>query len=125
MMTRVLVVDDSLVVAHQITAVLGAELGYEVVGHAKNGAEALKMYTQTKPDVVIMDLVMPVMDGLQAMRALRSMNKDVRVVVISSIGGVESKATEALRLGARAVISKPIEPDDVRSAIARAMEDED
>jgi two-component system chemotaxis response regulator CheY len=121
MATRILVVDDSIVAAKQITDVLKESADYEVVGHAKNGAEAIKMYGQTQPDIVMMDLVMPVMDGLQALRALRNMHAAVRVIVLSSIGGVEAKATEALRFGATAVVIKPIEADKVRQAIERAM----
>ncbi len=119
--TRILVVDDSVVAAQQITGVLKDTPDYEVVGHARNGAEALKMYGQLQPDIVMMDLVMPVMDGLQALRALRGMDPAVRVVVLSSVGGVETKVTEALRFGAVAVVVKPIEPDKVRQAIERAM----
>ncbi len=119
--TRILVVDDSIVAAQQITGVLTDITGYEVVGHARNGAEALKLYGQLQPDVVMMDLVMPVMDGLQALRALRGMDAAVRVIVVSSVGGVESKVTEALRFGAAAVVVKPFEPNNVRQAVERAM----
>lgn len=120
MQTRILVVDDSLVAGHQISGVL-TSAGYEVVGHARNGAEGLKLYNQLKPDLVLMDLVMPVMDGLQSLRALRGMNADVKVIVLSSLGGVETKATEALKLGALSVVVKPIEADSVRKAVERAM----
>ncbi len=119
--TRILVVDDSVVAAQEITGILTSTPDYEVVGHAKNGAEALRMYGQLKPDIVMMDLVMPVMDGLQALRALKSMDAAVRVIVVSSVGGVERKVTEALRFGAAAVVVKPIEADQVRQAIERAM----
>ena len=119
--TRILVVDDSIVAAQQISGVLNDIPDYEVVGHARNGAEALKLYGQLSPDVVMMDLVMPVMDGLQALRALRGMDAAVRVIVVSSVGGVESKVTEALRFGAAAVVVKPFEADKVKEAIERAM----
>lgn len=120
MQTRILVVDDSVVAGHQITGVLKGA-GYEVVGHAKNGAEGLKLFNQLKPDLVLMDLVMPVMDGLQALRALRGMDAGVKVIVLSSLGGVETKATEAMKLGALAVVVKPIEAESVRQAVERAM----
>jgi two-component system chemotaxis response regulator CheY len=121
MKRRILVVDDSVVAAQQITAVLQG-VGCEVVGHAKNGAEGLKLYSQLRPDLVMMDLVMPVMDGLQALRAMRGMNADVKVIVLSSVGGVESKATEALRMGAVAVVVKPIDAAVVSQAVERALE---
>lgn len=121
MATRILVVDDSLVAGQQITGILTGTADYEVVGHAKNGAEGLRLYNQLRPDVVLMDLVMPVMDGLQALRTLRAMDAGARVIVLSSLGGVESKATEALRMGAVGVIVKPIEANTVRQAIERAM----
>ena len=120
MKTRILVVDDSLVAGHQISGVL-AGAGYEVVGHAKNGAEGLKLYSQLRPDVVLMDLVMPLMDGLQALRALRGMDNDAKVIVLSSLGGVETKASEAMKLGALSVVVKPIEAESVRQAVERAM----
>jgi two-component system, chemotaxis family, chemotaxis protein CheY len=118
---RILVVDDSVVAAQQITAVLQA-VGCEVVGHAKNGAEGLTLYNRLRPDLVMMDLVMPMMDGLQALRALRGLNAEVKVIVLSSLGGVESKATEALRMGAVAVVTKPIEAASVSQAVERALE---
>ena len=121
MATRILVVDDSVVAGQQIAGVLNGTADYEVVGHAKNGAEGMKLYSQLRPDVVLLDLVMPVMDGLQALRALRAMDAGARVIVLSSLGGVESKASEAMRLGALAVVVKPIEAENVRGAIERAM----
>lgn len=120
MATRILLVDDSLVAAQQVRGVLSEVDGMEVVGHAKNGAEALKLYSEHKPDMVLMDLIMPVMDGLQALRALRGIDEDAKVVVLSSVGGVESKVTEALSLGAVSVITKPIDADSVRKAVSLA-----
>ena len=119
--TRILLVDDSVVAAQQIKGVLGELGGCEVVGHAKNGAEALKLYSEHKPDLVFMDLIMPVMDGLQALRTLKGMDSDAKVVVLSSVGGVESKVTEALNLGAASVITKPTDAASVRKVIDVAM----
>lgn len=121
MPTRVLIVDDSLVVAKQLKSALGDSSAFEIVGHARNGAHALKLFADQRPDLVLLDLVMPIMDGMQALRALRGIDPDVRVLVISSMGGVEAKVTEALRLGAKGVVTKPIEAEEVVRAVGKVM----
>lgn len=65
------------------------------------------------PDIICMDMNMPGMDGLTALRSLVVLDKDVKVVMVTSLGGVGDKFTEALKLGAKNVISKPFEADDV------------
>lgn len=112
-MKRVLIVDDSLSVARQLEKIVTGSGEFEVVGHAKNGAEALKMNQLHRPDVICMDMNMPVMDGLTALRNLIAMNRAIKVVMVTSLGGVGDKFTEALRLGAKNVISKPFEADNV------------
>lgn len=114
---RVLVVDDSSVTAKQLKLVIEELSGYTVVGHAKDGVEALRMYKELAPDVVCMDIVMPRMDGLEAMRSLLKMDEKVKVVMISSLGGSRDKVIEALRLGAKTIIAKPFEPSQVRNAL--------
>lgn len=113
---RVLLVDDSTMSAKQLEKVVTELSGYEVIGHAKNGAEALRMFNELGPDIVCMDIVMPLMDGLQALRSLLQINPDAKVVMISSIGGARDKVVEALRLGAKTVIAKPFEADNIRKA---------
>lgn len=114
---KVLVVDDSVAVARQLTKMLEEFGAYQIVGHAKNGAEAVKLFKTLQPDLVLMDIVMPMMDGIQSLRTLMRLDPNARVVVISSMGGVGQKVEEALRLGARNVISKPFEPEKVRSIL--------
>ena len=122
--SRVLLVDDSLAVGRQLERILAEDERFDVVGHARNGAEAVKMYASESPDLVVMDIVMPIMDGLQALRTILGMNKSARVVMISSVGGVGEKAAEALRMGARAVVSKPFEAEEVISTFARILAEE-
>ncbi len=113
-MKRILIVDDSISVGRQLGKIItGAEKEFEVIGHAKNGAEAIKMHQTEHPDIVCMDMNMPVMDGLTALRTLVALDHDVKVVMVTSLGGVGEKYTEALKLGAKNVISKPFEPDNV------------
>jgi two-component system chemotaxis response regulator CheY len=110
---KVLLVDDSTTIARQLQGLLEGTGEFEVVGHGRDGLEGIKLYTSLKPDVVLLDLVMPEMDGLQTLRAIMSLDKDARVVVISSAGGVGEKVVEALKFGARNVVSKPFEPERV------------
>jgi two-component system, chemotaxis family, chemotaxis protein CheY len=117
MARKVLVVDDSVAIARQLTKLL-TDLGdYEVVAHAKNGAEAVKLFKTVTPDLVLMDIVMPMMDGIQSLRTLLRLDPAARVVMVSSLGGVGAKVEEAIRLGARAVISKPFESDRIRAVL--------
>ena len=118
-MKRVLVVDDSLSVARQLENIIKASGAFEVIGHAKNGAEAIKIHQGEHPDVICMDMNMPVMDGLTALRTLVALDKNVKVVMVSSLGGVGDKFTEALKLGAKNVISKPFEPDKVMDVLRK------
>jgi two-component system chemotaxis response regulator CheY len=123
MATRILVVDDSLVVARQLEGILRDDARFEIAGHAKNGAEALTVYASERPDIVFMDIVMPVMDGLQALRALLGVDAGARIIMVSSVGGVGEKASEALRLGACAVVSKPIDRDEIIRTLDRVLEE--
>ncbi|MBW1809480.1 MAG: response regulator [Deltaproteobacteria bacterium] len=124
MSRKVLVVDDSLAIARQLTKIIEEFGGYKVIGHAKNGAEAVKLFKTLEPDVVMMDIVMPMMDGIQSLRTLMRLDPKAKVVVVSSVGGVGQKVEEAIRLGARNVISKPFEPEKVQSILERLFEQE-
>jgi two-component system chemotaxis response regulator CheY len=107
---RVLLVDDSVVFARLLQKILEDSGTFEIVGHGKNGIEGIKLYTSLKPDVVCMDLIMPEMDGLQAIRTIMSLDKQAKIVVVSSASGVGEKVMEALKFGAKNAISKPLDP---------------
>ncbi len=116
-MKKVLVVDDSLSVARQLEKILSESGDFSCVGHAKNGAEAIKMNHAENPDIICMDMNMPGMDGLTALRSLVVLDKEVKVVMVTSLGGVGDKFAEALKLGAKNVISKPFEADTVLNVL--------
>jgi len=109
---KILIADDSYVAYRQLADIL-PEKEYEVVGHAKNGAEAIKLCKELKADIVFLDLVMPIMDGLQALDGIMKVNTNVKVVVVSSMGGVGQKAIKALELGATNVVTKPFKEEAV------------
>jgi len=112
-MKKVLVVDDSLSVARQLEKIIADSGEFTCIGHAKNGAEAIKMNHIENPEIICMDMNMPGMDGLTALRSLVLLDKEVQVVMVTSLGGVGDKFTEALKLGAKNVISKPFEAENV------------
>ena len=113
MKKKVLLVDDSAAIVKQLQKILEDSGIFEVIGHAKNGIEAIKLYTSSKPDIVCMDLIMPEMDGLQAIRTIVNLDKTAKIVVISSAAGVGDKIMEAIKFGAKNVISKPFEPEKI------------
>lgn len=116
---RVLIVDDSTTLAKQLGRVL-TDLGHVVVGHATNGVGALKLISTERPDVVFLDLVMPEMDGLSTLRALRQVDGKARVIVLSSVAGVSENVESALRLGAAGVLTKPFVKDDIERALTKS-----
>jgi two-component system, chemotaxis family, chemotaxis protein CheY len=114
---KVLLVEDSKTTAKQLTQIIEETSGYEIVDVAVNGAEALKLYSKYSPDIVLMDIVMPVMDGLQALQSIIHLDSAAKVIIISSLGGVGDKVVEAIKLGAKNVISKPFTPKQIKDAL--------
>lgn len=118
-MKKVLLVDDSISVARQLDKILTESGDFQVIGHGKNGLDAIKMYQTLHPDIICMDMNMPGMDGITALRTLMAMDKNVKVVMITSLGGVGDKFSEAIKLGALNVISKPFESDNVLNILRK------
>jgi YesN/AraC family two-component response regulator len=118
----VLIVDDSRTVLAQIENAVAANETVEVVGTARNGAEAVQQVSQLRPDLVLMDIVMPDVDGIAALRLIQSKNPETRIAMLSSIGAMASKAEEAFRLGAIQVLSKPIDEDILGALLAQECE---
>jgi len=112
----VLLVDDSRTVLAQLENAVEASEKAEIVGTASNGAEAVQKASELKPDLVIMDIVMPDIDGLAALRLFQAKQPEIRVVMLSSVGGMASKAEEAFRLGAVQVLGKPVD-DEILAAL--------
>ena len=113
----VLVVDDSGTVAKQLTKILDESGRYKVVGHASDGLVAVKEFRSLTPQIVCMDVVMPNLDGVQALRMLKQINPDAKIVMISSVGGVAEKVKECLSAGASNVISKPFDAAKVLAVL--------
>lgn len=116
----ILVVDDTEFMVQVLVDLLGAQ-GYAVHA-ARSGPEALATYERLLPDLVTLDMVMPGMDGLATLAALREMDPAARVVVVSAVGQ-EEKVMDAVRLGARNYVLKPIDRDKVLDTVRRALDE--
>ncbi len=121
MSIRVLVADDQSMVRAGFRMLLGGEADIEVVAEATNGAEALKLARELQPDVVVMDLLMPVMDGVAATAAIRREVPDVEVLALTSVLEDE-KVVSAVRAGAIGYLLKDTRSDDLIRAIKGAAE---
>jgi two-component system chemotaxis response regulator CheY len=115
---NVLLVDDSRTVLRELEGILAEVDDLAVVGMANNGAAAIRMTGETRPDLVLLDIVMPGLDGLSALRTIRSLHPDIDVVMISSLAGDARKAAEARHLGAFDVLAKPFDQDMIESVVA-------
>jgi len=104
---RILIVDDALIMRRRIKEI-AEEAGWVVAGEAKNGEEAVSLYKQEKPDLVTLDIVMPKMDGVTALKRLIQVDPQARVVMISAVDQKE-KLTECIKNGAIDFIVKPFD----------------
>ncbi len=116
---RILVVDDHPMVRSGLSALLAAYDDLELVGEASNGSEAVRLCAQLAPDVVLMDLIMPEMDGATATRMIRSQNPNIQVIALTSFKE-EDLVQSALRAGAIGYLLKNVTADDLAYAIRAA-----
>jgi NarL family two-component system response regulator LiaR len=117
---RVMIVDDHLMVRRGMATFLGAAQDLELVGEAATGAEAVRVCAQLRPDVVLMDLKLPELDGIAATRAIREANPEVRVIAVTS-SHEDELVSEALRAGAIGYLLKDVGVAGLGDAIRAAM----
>lgn len=117
---RLMIVDDTLFMRRMLRDLLTRQ-GYEVVAEARNGREALENYQQTHPDLVIMDITMPEMDGISAVRAILQVNPAARIVMCSALGQ-DGPVMEALQAGAQDFVLKPFLPEKVLEAVQKTLQ---
>lgn len=120
---KVLLVDDHLIVLRGLRFFLNTQEDIEIVGEAGNGEEALVAVEEQKPDVVLMDLMMPVMNGVEATKRLRESHPQVKVVVLSSFSD-QDHVIPALQAGATGYQLKDVEPDFLVETIRKAAKGE-
>ena len=114
-MATVLIVDDSRTSRRMLTNIL-EKFGHEVVGEAKNGEEGVQKYLEVKPDIVTLDITMPVMDGLGALDGIMEADPEANVIMVTAAGQKE-KMVEAIKRGALEFMQKPFDPDQIESII--------
>lgn len=119
MATRVLVVDDAAFMRMMIKDIL-TKNGFEIVGEAENGAIAVEKWKELRPDLTTMDITMPEMDGITAVKEIKKLDASAKIIMCSAMGQ-QAMVIEAIQAGARDFIVKPFQPDRVIEAVRKAI----
>ncbi|HHT87974.1 MAG TPA: response regulator [Clostridiales bacterium] len=118
-MAKILIVDDSKTSRRILKNILEAN-GHTVIGEAINGKEAVDKFKELKPDITTMDITMPVMDGLEALKKIMGVDKDARVVMVTA-AGQKTKMVDAVKHGAVEFLTKPFEEEQIIEIIERVI----
>lgn len=118
-MIKILVVDDAAFMRMTIKGILEKN-GFKVVGEAEDGITAIKMYSEFKPDIVTMDITMPEMSGVDALKIIKRYDSKAKVVMVTAMGQ-ESMVMDAVSHGAKAFIIKPFKEDHVIKTLKKVM----
>lgn len=118
-MAKILIVDDAAFMRMMIKDILSKN-GYEIVGEAADGSQAVQLYQDTQPDLVTMDITMPEMDGITALKEIKKVNPQAKVIMCSAMGQ-QAMVIDAIQAGAKDFIVKPFQADRVLEAISKAL----
>ncbi len=118
-MAKILVVDDAAFMRMRCKKLL-SQSGFDVI-EAATGAQAVEVYKEDRPDVVLLDITMPDMDGLTALKELKKFDPDAKVAMVSAMGQ-QSVVMEALKFGARDFLVKPFDPDRVLATVRKMLD---
>lgn len=116
---KILIVDDAAFMRMMIKDILVSN-GYEIAGEANNGVKAVEIYQRERPDLVTMDITMPDMDGITAVREIRKIDPSAKIIMCSALGQ-QSMVMDAIQAGARDFIVKPFQPDRVLEALKKVL----
>ena len=119
MAKNILICDDAAFMRMMIKDIL-TKNGYNVAGEAENGAKAVEKYKEVKPDLVMMDITMPEMDGIQALKAIKVADPGATVIMCSAMGQ-QAMVIESIQSGAKDFIVKPFDKDRVLEAVKKAI----
>ena len=118
-MAKILIVDDAAFMRMMIKDIL-TKNGYEVVAEAANGVQAVELYKTHQPDLVTMDITMPEMDGIEAVKQIKAVNPGAKIVMCSAMGQ-QSMVMDAIKAGANDFIVKPFQAERVLEAINKVL----
>ena len=118
-MAKIMICDDAAFMRMMIKDILEKN-GYEIVGEAPNGAVAVEMYQKEKPDVVTMDITMPDVDGIEAVKRIKAIDPGAKIIMCSAMGQ-QSMVMDAIKAGARDFIVKPFQADRVLEAVQKVV----
>lgn len=118
-MASILIVDDAAFMRLSIKQMIEPE-GYEVVGEAGTGVEAVDMYQKLRPDLVLMDITMPDMNGIEAVKLIKGIDSNAKIIMCSAVGQ-QMQIAEAIKSGAENFIVKPFKKEILCAAIAKAL----
>ena len=119
MAKNILICDDAAFMRMMIKDILGKN-GYNVVGEAENGAKAVEKYTELKPDLVLMDITMPEMDGIAALKKIKAVDPGATVIMCSAMGQ-QAMVIESIQAGAKDFIVKPFQAERVIEAVKKVV----
>jgi two-component system chemotaxis response regulator CheY len=119
MSKKVLIVDDAVVMRMMIRGILSKN-GFEIVGEAQNGLEAVDKYRALSPDLVTMDMVMPEMDGIAAVKQIIAQDPNAKIIMCTSMGQ-QALVVEAIQAGATSFITKPFQPPKILETINKVL----
>ena len=118
-MARILIVDDAKFMRITLTNIL-KKANHEIVGEAENGREAVELYRELKPDLVTMDITMPEMSGLDAVKKIKKDFKDAKIIMCSAMGQ-QKMVVDAIEAGAKDFIVKPFDDSQVVDSVSRVL----
>lgn len=119
-MTKVLITDDAAFMRMQLKDIL-TKLNLDVIGETANGKEAIQKCKELQPDLITMDITMPEMDGIEALKKIRESNSDATVIMCSAMGQ-QAMVIDAIQAGAKDFIVKPFQAERVIEAVKKALE---
>ena len=122
-MSRILVVDDSRT-SRKILRTILEDAGHEVIGEAMDGQDGVNKFKELRPDLVTPDITMPVMDGLEALKCIREVDGNAKVIMVTA-AGQQNKMIDAIKLGASEFVTKPFEPEEIIKMVNKLVKQTD
>ena len=119
MAKNILICDDAAFMRMMIKDIL-TKIGYNIVGEAENGAKAVEKYAELKPDLVLMDITMPEMDGIEALKKIKAADANASIIMCSAMGQ-QAMVIESIQSGAKDFIVKPFQADRVLEAVQKVV----